>query len=381
MKKSVLLLLLCFPLGHAAKAENVLTTLAKSPAALAACGPQHTPVNWNKFLGLPIDAHPLPGKALVYFFADSQQNWYGGAFGNRIAIGVDGKWIGRTIGTSFFAVNLPPGEHHLCSTLFYPELVQRIVALNTFKAEAGKTYFFTTVVLNDGGSGWYFHLAPSDPDQVVMWKETAAAHATWLQQAPRRRGWRRRQFWDLHGGNPLKTAAVARICGSSKTRFIVSRDATPTALKQPDPNQALVYLLLDPEYIGDFFTPGGPVVKIGLDGAWKGALQRRSYTALQVPPGEHHLCVESLSRFGHLVQLETLQTQAGQTYFLHTLMLGSGSADGRGPTALTVTPIDADAGRQFVATSYRSIAHEKSRKQQSAKAQRTPSPTKASATK
>jgi hypothetical protein len=388
MKKSVLLLLLCFPLGHAANAENILTKLENSPAALAACGPENpnSVVDWHPAIGTVIEKsqvepHPLPGKSLVYFFSDADQSWNGAIFSNRIMIGVDGKWVGGTTGTSFFSVDLPPGEHHLCSRLLYP-FAKAVISLHTLNAEAGKTYFFTTSVLSDGYRGWFFHLSPSDPDQAAMTLEMVsaqnAAYAAWLRHSPRTRTQR---WWyrHHHPPNPLKTNAFSRACGSYKTRFTVSRATSPTALTRPGPDQATVYLLLDSERVGSIFSP---VVNVGLDGTWKGALRHRSYTVLHVSPGEHHLCLESPSiMFLRPAELEALHAQAGKTYFFHTLMLGAVREDSTGPIVLFVTPIDADAGRQFVATSYRSIAHEKSRKQQSAKAQRTPSSTKASVTK
>jgi hypothetical protein len=47
---------------------------------------------------------------------------------------IDGKWIGANLGNNYFFVQLPPGEHFLCSKAENNSIL-------TLDLEAGKTYY------------------------------------------------------------------------------------------------------------------------------------------------------------------------------------------------------------------------------------------------
>jgi len=76
---------------------------------------------------------------------------------------------------------------------------------------------------------------------------------------------------------PVVTAA----CGPEKVSFNVKLDKTQHTLAQPEPGKALVYFIQE--------TGSG---QIGLDGAWVGATQSKSYFAVSVAAGEHHVCAD-----------------------------------------------------------------------------------------
>jgi len=77
------------------------------------------------------------------------------------------------------------------------------------------------------------------------------------------------------------TPAVTAACGPEKVSFNVKLDKTQHALAQPEPGKALVYFIQE--------TGSG---QIGLDGAWVGATQNKSYFAVSVAAGEHHVCAD-----------------------------------------------------------------------------------------
>jgi hypothetical protein len=86
-------------------------------------------------------------------------------------------------------------------------------------------------------------------------------------------------------------------CGPAAAKFDVT--ATPPAdvvpVQVPSVGKALVYVIQDLGQ-GDFVGAASATFRIGLDGAWIGALKGRSYFSFAVSPGEHHLCSNWQSR-------------------------------------------------------------------------------------
>jgi hypothetical protein len=115
----------------------------------SACGP----ANVNYKVSLDHSQHgpatPEAGKALVYFIHDS------GALSQPLTIypttkyGMDGNWVGAGHGDSWFAVTVPPGEHHVC-TVLQSSIVNQRVELAHFTAEIGKIYYFRTQLVTSG---------------------------------------------------------------------------------------------------------------------------------------------------------------------------------------------------------------------------------------
>ena len=110
------------------------------------------------------------GKALVYVIEVFQKP--PGELGNpTIRVGLDGAWIGANQGTSYLALSVDPGEHHLCTN--WQSVWKRLSdqhALTSFTAEAGKTYFFRvqTHVESEGRESqmWYIDLQPVNADEA-----------------------------------------------------------------------------------------------------------------------------------------------------------------------------------------------------------------------
>jgi len=111
-------------------------------------------------------------------------------------------------------------------------------------------------------------------------------------------------------------AAAARTaagCGPSGVMFDVQTTDTKHPVGQPERGKALVYFLVD------FIT--APTMRVGVDGNWVGANDKKSYFFFQVEPGEHNICTEwqsgtfkkSSERVGEAMHLTT---EVGKTYYI-----------------------------------------------------------------
>lgn len=151
------IVLLAFLFAAAASAQNSIA----NPAA--SCGPETVGFK-VKTTGAPqVPGKPEPGKALLYFFHDSETDYSLGY--PTVKLGIDGAWVGANHGDSFFAVPMNPGEHHLCATL-QSSIVDQRVELAHLTAEAGKIYFYRTrLVLS--GTVELLELDPIDSDQGI----------------------------------------------------------------------------------------------------------------------------------------------------------------------------------------------------------------------
>jgi hypothetical protein len=107
-------------------------------------------------------------------------------------------------------------------------------------------------------------------------------------------------------------------CGDDSIKFDVStaKDQPPPA--PPAAGKAQIVLIETLDRTWGCFTCGTPSTRYGLDGAWVGANQGKSYFTIDVTPGEHHLCVGWQSVFGHLkemVGLASFTAEAGKIYY------------------------------------------------------------------
>ena len=120
---------------------------------------------------------------------------------------------------------------------------------------------------------------------------------------------------------PTVKQLEATACGDFHVKFV-----------QPDPNQDPDVYFWDEEthpllppvagkaiiyVIGDF--PFEPILRVGMDGTWMGALDGDTYVAFYATPGLHHLCINWQSVFAdrnRTVLLKDQQVQANQTYYI-----------------------------------------------------------------
>jgi hypothetical protein len=123
------------------------------------------------------------GKALVYFVEeDTNTQWV--THTGRSRIGIDGKWMGATYGSSYFSFPVDPGVHHLCATTQIGIATNDVVtALAHFTAEAGSVYDFevknismrdTSIIYSDDAT-----LLPIDIDEgkyLTSWFPLVESH-------------------------------------------------------------------------------------------------------------------------------------------------------------------------------------------------------------
>jgi uncharacterized protein DUF2846 len=138
------------------------SAFAQEPSAVAtsACG-----LNSSSFqVKLDTSQHtivqPDPGKALVYFIQEKGSD----TFAVTTKVGLDGAWVGANKNSSYFAVSVEPGEHHVCANV--QSFRGHPVGFVHFTAEAGKVYYFDGRVVYGEASDLYFFLGAVDDDQA-----------------------------------------------------------------------------------------------------------------------------------------------------------------------------------------------------------------------
>lgn len=117
------------------------------------------------------------------------------------------------------------------------------------------------------------------------------------------------------------TTQLAAGCGSNQAKFDVKRDAHSHPTGTPEPGKALVYVFGDSQLDNTSLHVGGLITRVGVDGAWAGAYEYKSYTYFAVDPGEHRLCTSQQSslksRTGNASAI-TFTAQEGKVYYFRT---------------------------------------------------------------
>jgi hypothetical protein len=111
-------------------------------------------------------------------------------------------------------------------------------------------------------------------------------------------------------------------CGPDPAKFEVKRDAHSHPTGTPQPGKALVYVFGDSELDNAAIQIGGLITRVGMDGAWVGAYEHKSYTYFSVDPGEHRLCTSqqsSLKSRRHTnASAITFTAEQGKVYYFRT---------------------------------------------------------------
>jgi len=140
-------------------AASAFGQTASGPAT-SACGPESGSFQVKLDKSQHMLAQPDPGKALVYFIQEKGSD----AFAVTTKIAIDGAWVGANKNSSYFAVSVEPGEHHVCANVqSYRGHPKGFVH---FTAKAGKVYYFDGRVVYGATSDLYFFLGAVDSDQA-----------------------------------------------------------------------------------------------------------------------------------------------------------------------------------------------------------------------
>jgi Protein of unknown function (DUF2846) len=111
-------------------------------------------------------------------------------------------------------------------------------------------------------------------------------------------------------------------CGPDQARFDVKREAHSHPIGAPEPGKALVYVFGDSELDNAAIHIGGLITRVGVDGAWVGAYQHKSYMYFSVAPGEHRLCTSQQSslksRRDNNASAITFTAVEGKVYYFST---------------------------------------------------------------
>jgi hypothetical protein len=154
---------------------------------------------------------------------------------------------------------------------------------------------------------------------------------------------------------------VASACGPIKTTFDVKVDESQHNVAEPESGKALVYFIQD---IGAVNCLGGCLkTRIGVDGAWVGAIQHNSYFSVSVEPGEHHVCARPQSRFlsatsekyaGVSLALAHFNAEAGKVYYFRTRTFTAPNQ-----AIFDLDPLDGDQGKYLISAYPLSVSHAK----------------------
>jgi hypothetical protein len=114
-----------------------------------ACGDDKVKFDVTTAKNQPAPATPAEGKAQIVFSETVEEHNTGSCFGCKATtrVGLDGAWVGANHGNSYFVANVDPGEHHVCVN--WQSVVGNLkkkYGLASFHAEAGKVYYFETVI-------------------------------------------------------------------------------------------------------------------------------------------------------------------------------------------------------------------------------------------
>jgi hypothetical protein len=111
-------------------------------------------------------------------------------------------------------------------------------------------------------------------------------------------------------------------CGPDQARFDVKREVHSHPTGAPELGKALVYVFGDSELDNASIHIGGLVTRVGVDGAWVGAYEHKSYIYFSVDPGEHRLCTSPQSSLKSIRNNDasaiSFTAEEGKVYYFRT---------------------------------------------------------------
>jgi hypothetical protein len=144
---------------------------------------------------------------------------------------------------------------------------------------------------------------------------------------------------------------VAPACGPKDVNFNVKVDASHHTLTQPEPGKSLIYFIQEKPVSGCI---GTCVTRIGLDGAWAGAFQHKSWFSVPLEPGPHHLCMNPQAHFalGNLVGSASFTAEAGKVYYFGARAVSTSVA-----LDVDLEPLDGEQAKPLIASYPLSVSH------------------------
>jgi hypothetical protein len=130
-------------------------------------------------------------------------------------------------------------------------------------------------------------------------------------------------------------------CGPENVNFNVTLDKSRAPMPKLEPRKTLVVFIQD---LGEqkFGIGVHVTARIGVDGAWVGAVKDNSYLPVSIEQGDHHICVNLNSELlGNPVEFTHLRVEAGTVYYLRWRYLPGGN--------LLLAPADSDEAKYQIA--------------------------------
>jgi hypothetical protein len=142
-------------------------------------------------------------------------------------------------------------------------------------------------------------------------------------------------------------AAAMSACGPKEIRLIVKPDAAQHSSAQSEAGKAILYVIED-DGAANNIIGAGVTVRVGVDGAWVGAINRHSrYVSVPLSPREHHLCTNWQSRLEYqakAVSLAHFNAEAGKVYYFRIREFGEHEI------FFDLDAIDTDQGKFLIAS-------------------------------
>ena len=154
--------------------------------------------------------------------------------------------------------------------------------------------------------------------------------------------------------NEEAIAKAKAACGPDNIKFDAEAVESNGHLFVPQAGKALVYIIAQDIIIDNCINTCGILARIGLDGAWVGAVREESHIHFSLDPGEHHLCANWQSRLGvrnKQVALAGFTAEAGKIYFFRLRLVEGGR------NILDLDLMNNDEGEYLVAASQLSEFH------------------------
>jgi hypothetical protein len=114
-------------------------------------------------------------------------------------------------------------------------------------------------------------------------------------------------------------------CGDDKVKFDVFLQSKQPAPDPPEEGKAqIVFVEIESAKGNPFFDP---TIRYGMDGTWVGANRLKSYFAISVAPGVHHLCANWQGKKDE-VGVSTFTAEAGKVYYFAFQLSFTGGGGG-----------------------------------------------------
>ena len=138
-------------------------------------------------------------------------------------------------------------------------------------------------------------------------------------------------------------------CGPGNVEFAAAKSKDPSPIGRPESGKALVYVVA---------VKSLALVRVGLDGAWVGAVNDTSSVSFAVDPGEHHLCANWQSKAKDdpaMFAFRSFTAESGKIYYFKTTV----NSDETRMVLVKLQPLNEDEGRFLAAASAISISNPK----------------------